>query len=130
MNKQIVFYFARAINEQDLEKISSYMTDCHIFVDAHGNKVEGKDKMKAGWAGYFQWFPDYKIELTEIFENGDTVAAFGFAEGTFRGLKTETNENYWRLPAAWKAIIEAGKIKQWQVYADTKVPFEIIGRHG
>jgi hypothetical protein len=85
--------------------------------------------MKAGWAGYFQWFPDYKIEITELFEDEGTIAAFGFAEGTFKGIKTTNNENYWRLPAAWKAIIEDGKIKLWQVYADTKVPFDIINNN-
>jgi ketosteroid isomerase-like protein len=130
MYKQIVYYFAGAINHHDIEKISTLMADGHTFIDAHGNKVEGKDKMKAGWAGYFQMFPDYKIEITEIFENGNIIAAFGFAEGTFKGLKTENNENHWRLPAAWKAVVESGKIKVWQVYADTRVPFDIILKNG
>ncbi|MDB5018667.1 MAG: SnoaL-like domain protein [Mucilaginibacter sp.] len=129
MNKQIVYYFARAINEHETDKICSLMADDHLFVDAHGNTVAGKDKMKAGWAGYFQWFPDYKIEIVELFENGDIVVAFGFAEGTFKGLKTANNENYWRLPSAWKAVIEDGKIKLWQVYADTKIPFDIINKN-
>jgi ketosteroid isomerase-like protein len=129
MKKQIVYYFAKAINAHDIEKIGSFMADDHIFIDAYGNKVEGKDKMKSGWAGYFQLFPDYKIELTEIFENGDTIAAFGFAEGTFKGIKTDNNENQWRLPAAWKAVVEEGKIKRWQVYADTKIPLDIIAKN-
>ncbi|MDF2433778.1 MAG: hypothetical protein JWP44_3409 [Mucilaginibacter sp.] len=129
MNKQIVYYFARSINAHETDKICSLMTDDHLFIDAHGNKVSGKDKMKAGWARYFQWFPDYKIEIVELFESGDTVVAFGFAEGTFKGLQTENNENYWRLPSAWKAVIEDGKIKQWQVYADTKIPFDIINKN-
>ena len=126
MYKQIVYYFAEAINHHDIEKIYMLMADGHIFVDALGNKVEGKDKMKAAWAGYFQLFPDYKIEVTEIFENDNIIAAFGFAEGTFKGLKTENNKNHWRQPAAWKATVENGKIKVWQVYADTKAAFDII----
>jgi hypothetical protein len=64
-----------------------------------------------------------------FFLEGDTVAAVGFAEGTFKGLKTENNINYWQLPAAWKAMIENGKIKLWQVYADTKIPCDIIARN-
>jgi len=59
-----------------------------------------------------------------------SIAAFGFAAGTYKGLKTANNENYRRLPAAWKAIIEDGKIKLWQVYADTKVVFELMGKNG
>jgi len=129
MNKQIFLDFATVINARDVEKIYALMSADHTFIDAHGNKVEGRDKMKAGWAGYFQWFPDYKIEVTDIFEDRDTVAAFGFAGGTFKGLKTESNSNYWRLPAAWKAIVEDGKVKLWQVYADTKIPFDIISKN-
>ena len=105
------------------------MASDHIFIDAHGNEMKGNDKMKAGWAGYFQWFPDYKIEITETLTHGDTVAAFGFASGTFKGFKTEENENYWRLPAYWKAIIGQNEIKSWQVYADTKIPFDIINKN-
>jgi ketosteroid isomerase-like protein len=129
MNKQVVYDFADAISSHDIEKIYASMAGDHTFIDAHGNKVEGKDKMKAGWAGYFQWFPDYKIEITDIFEDGNNVAAFGFAEGTFKGLKTPANANYWRLPASWKAFVEDGKIKLWQVYADTKIPFDIINKN-
>ncbi|MDP9047626.1 MAG: nuclear transport factor 2 family protein [Bacteroidota bacterium] len=126
MNKQAVNSFAEAISAHDIEKIYALMTSDHIFIDAHGNKIEGKDKMKAGWTGYFQWFPDYKIEISEVLESRNMVAAFGFAEGTFKGLKTEKNEYYWRLPAAWKAVVKRGKIQLWQVYADTKIPFDII----
>ena len=81
--------------------------------------------MNPGWIGYFQSFPDYKIELTEVFVRNDTVAAFGFASGTFQGL-SDKRENYWRLPASWKAITKNGKIHVWQVYADSKIPYDII----
>jgi len=129
MNKKTVYDFVDAINQHDIDKIYSLLTADHKFIDAHGNEVVGKDKMKAGWVGYFQWFPDYKIEIKDIFENGNTIAAFGFASGTFKGLKSDKNENYWRLPASWKAIVENNKIKLWQVYADTKIPFDIIDKN-
>lgn len=129
MNKQIVYDFAKAINEHNIDQMHSLMTDDHKFIDAHGNEVIGKDKMKAGWAGYFQWFPDYKIDITDIFTNGDSLAAFGFASGTYKGKKTDNNENFWRLPASWKVIVSNNKIKFWQVYADTKIPFDIIDKN-
>jgi ketosteroid isomerase-like protein len=129
MEREIVHEFVNAINEKDVDKMYFLMADDHVFIDAHGNEVVGKDKMKAGWAGYFQWFPDYRIEITNIFSDGRMVAAFGFASGTFKGMKTEKNENYWRLPAAWKIKISDNKINVWQVYADTKIPFDIIGRN-
>jgi SnoaL-like polyketide cyclase. len=128
MNRQIVQDFANAINEHNVGKICSLMADDHKFIDSHGNEVVGKEKMRAGWVGYFQLFPDYKIEIIEMFFNGDTVGAFGFAGGTFEGL-SDKKGNYWRLPAAWKAIIKNGKIQLWQVYADAKIPFDIINKN-
>jgi uncharacterized protein (TIGR02246 family) len=126
MSTQVVYDFAEAINSQNAEEVAGLMTEDHIFIDAHNNQVKGKETMKSGWAMYFQWFPDYKIEIEEIYTNGDSIAAFGFASGTFKNIKAPDNKNYWRLPAAWKAVVEKGKIKLWQVYADTKIPFDII----
>jgi ketosteroid isomerase-like protein len=127
MNKSIVIGFVEAINGHNVDKICSFMTDDHKFIDSYGNEVAGKEKMKAGWIGYFQLFPDYKIELTELFVEKDTVAAFGFASGTYQGLNS-AKENYWHLPASWKAVIKDGKIYLWQVYADSKIPFDIINK--
>ena len=128
MNQKVVHNFANAINSHDVDAICTFMTDDHKFTDSHGNETVGKDKMRAGWIGYFQLFPDYQIEITEIFENGDIVTAFGFASGTFMGSNI-SNENHWRLPASWRVIVKNGKIQFWQVYADTKIPFDIIARN-
>ena len=127
MNRQLVYSFIDAINEHNVNKLCSLMTDDHKFVDSQGNEAVGKEKMRGGWIGYFQLFPDYKIEVTEIFTNDNIVAAFGFASGTLQGLK-EQKENYWRLPAAWKVIIRNDKIQLWQVYADSKIPYDIMER--
>jgi len=123
-HKDTVRAFINAINNHDVEAIASLMTDDHVFVDAHGNEARGKETMRKGWIGYFDMFPDYKIKINETFINGDKLALFGFAEGTFQGQNPE--KNHWLLPASWFAIVENGKIKHWQVYCDTKIPFEII----
>ena len=86
------------------------MDDDHVFFDAWGEKITGKDKMKNGWEGYFKLFPDYKIEITDVYSCGNKMAAFGFASGTFENRKTETNENYYKVPAAWQAEIMSGKM--------------------
>jgi ketosteroid isomerase-like protein len=127
MNKLIVSKFVAAINEHNVDKICSLMADEHKFIDSHGHEVAGKDKMKTAWTGYFEWFPDYKIEVTDVFADRDTVGAFGFASGTFHGPKAP-KENYWRLPASWKATLKDGKVQLWQVYADSKIPFDIINK--
>ena len=124
-NKDTVLAFIDRINAQDVDGVAELMTDDHRFVDAHGNEVMGKGSMTAGWRGYFVMFPVYSIEVNEIFEDGDTFAMFGFAGGSFKG-KADAS---WRLPAAWKAMVKDGRIALWQVFADTKIPFEIIERN-
>ena len=123
-DKEIVLAFVDGINRRDVNRLGELMADNHRFIDAHGNEVAGRDKMIAGWHGYFGTFPDYSIEVNEIFANGDRFAMFGFAGGSFKG-RGEAN---WRLPAAWKAIVKEGRVALWQVFADTKIPFEIIER--
>lgn len=124
MTGKAILDFTAAINSHDVEKIATCITDDHAFTDAHGNEIIGKNQVKAGWKAYFEWFPDYRIELNEIFENGNVTAAFGFAEGTYQGMKNKAGNNSWRLPAAWKAAVMENKISRWQVYADTKIPFD------
>ena len=124
----IILKFVRSINNHNLDEMLPLMADNHRFIDSHGNEIHGKEKMKAAWLGYFEMFPDYRIDVTDIFEENQIVALFGSASGTFGGDKKK-KDNSWHLPVAWKAIVSEGKIEQWQVYADTKIPFEIIDRN-
>jgi len=124
-NKETILAFIDRINAHDVEGLAELMSDDHTFIDAHGNQVRGKEKMIAGWRGYFEWFPDYRIEVTDIFEKDNGLALFGFAGGSFRGKESES----WRLPAAWKASVKDDRVTLWQVFADTKIPFEIIERN-
>ncbi|HEY3771211.1 MAG TPA: nuclear transport factor 2 family protein, partial [Candidatus Angelobacter sp.] len=93
------------------------------FIDALGNRVHGTAKLRAAWEGYFKMVPDYSISHAEIFADGNTVAVFGSAQGTFVNPKDggpPNKENFWKTPAAWRAEIKDGKIAVWQVYADNE----------
>lgn len=116
--------FIDAINAHDVETLAKLMSDDHIFIDPHGNEMCGRETMSAGWRGYFEWFPDYQIEVIDSFDHGEVFTMFGFAGGSFKGQA----DSSWRLPAAWKAIVKDGRIALWQVFADTKIPFETIER--
>ena len=129
MARQTVLDFIAAINAHDIEKIISLMTEDHIFIDCHGNR-QNKNEMRIGWLGYFSWFPDYRIEIEEMLVLGRTVGIFGFASATYNTQDVLPDQNHWRLPAAWKAAVENNKIKLWQVYADSKIPFAIMNRSG
>jgi len=130
-NREIIQTFVDRINAHDVAGMGELMSDDHTFIDAHGNQVSGKDQMLAGWRGYFDWFPDYFIEVSEVFApeataSDQSFAMFGFAGGSFKG----NADAAWRLPAAWKARVKDDHVTLWQVFADTKIPFEIIERNG
>jgi ketosteroid isomerase-like protein len=122
--KETILAFIKSINAHDVEGLGALMSDEHTFIDAHGNQISGREQMLGGWRGYFEWFPDYFIEVNDVFEDGDNFALFGFAGGSFKGQESES----WRLPAAWKARVKDGRVALWQVFADTKIPFDIMAR--
>jgi ketosteroid isomerase-like protein len=124
-NHETVLAFIDRINARDADGLGELMSDDHRFIDALGNEVEGKEKMIPGWRGYFEWFPDYRIEVNEVFagelsEGEQTFAMFGFAGGSFKG----NSDASWRVPAAWKAVVKDGRVAVWQVFADTKLQLE------
>jgi ketosteroid isomerase-like protein len=123
----VVLAFLDAINARDVDKLCALMSEDHIFVDGLGNQVRGKESMRKGWTGYFQWFPDYRVSHEEIFSQGEVVAVFGAAEGTYAVKGNLPKENHWTVPAAWKAVVQDGLIKEWRVYADNQAARKIMG---
>lgn len=105
------------------------MSEDYIFIDSYGDKHVGKKGEKQGWKGYFELFPDYKIEIEDIAENDSIFGLFGYASATYKNLINESNSNYWKIQASWKAIVENKKIKHWQIYCDVKIIVEIIERN-
>jgi len=122
----VVKAFIAAINQRAPSEISRLMTEDHTFVDSAGSIQSGREKMTAGWEGYFRMFPDYKIRVENILQDKALVAAFGSASGTYNGKRGLVPENRIEMPAAWKALVENGKIKFWQVYADWTDGWRII----
>lgn len=66
--------FVRAINRQDVEALAELMTAEHRFTDSPGHVVEGREKMRAGWAAYFRMVPDCTIAVEETFRAGSSTA--------------------------------------------------------
>lgn len=71
-------------------------------------------------------FPDYKIQIERILGDKALVAVFGSASGTYNGKRGPVQENRIEMPAAWKAVVENGKVKLWQVYTDWTEGIRII----
>ena len=124
---QTVLRFENAINSHDPDAICSLMTADGVFVDSLGNRVESSAKLRAAWQGYFKMVPDYSISHSEIFADGNTVAVFGSAQGTFAKEGQLKKENFWSAPASWRAVVKDGKVALWQVHADNE-PIRAIMR--
>jgi ketosteroid isomerase-like protein len=135
---QVVLQFEKLINSRNGQAIAAFMTADGTFLDSLGNGIQGTEKLCAAWTGYFKMVPDYSSSHSEIFADGSIVAVFGSAQGTFAKKSeagsragwspaTESKENFWKTPAAWRAVVKDGKIALWQVYADNE-PIRAIMR--
>ncbi len=112
--------FVRGINRQDAEELAGMMTENHRFIDSLGNAMEGRDAVRAAWMRYFRMVPDYTIAVEETFVDGPAVVMLGLAQGTFVPDGQMRAENRWETPAAFRALVEEGKVAEWRVYADNE----------
>jgi ketosteroid isomerase-like protein len=128
-NYEIVQAFIKAINDHDVDKIYELMPENHVFIDGYGDKHVGKNGMKEGWQNYYQLFPDYIIEITDIFEQNSVFGLFGYASATYKNIKDKSNSNFWKTTAAWKAVVENKRISHWQVYCDYTRLMKIINKN-
>ena len=113
--------FVVAINDHDTRALSALMTPDHTFVDSLGNQVHSAPSMDAGWRNYFSMCPNYWIHIDHLMAERSMVLAVGEAGGTIDGVS-------WRAPAAWKAVVRLGKVREWRVFADNKSVYEILAR--
>lgn len=75
-------------------------------------------------------FPDYEIRVENMLRDGSLVAVFGSACGTYNGKRGLVSANRIEMPAAWKAIVENGKVKFWQVFTDWTAGCKTIDEDG
>jgi len=120
--------FVNAINRHDLAALADFMTTEHRFIDSLGNVVEGRDKMRAAWAGYFRMVPYYSIAIDEAHGSGAVVVLLGSAQGTYSSDGQLREENRWQTPAALRAVIADGKVAEWRVYADNEPMRRLVAR--
>src|SRR5271156_2970935 len=125
---ETVLQFMDRINQRDADKLAELMTEDHVFFDSLGNSVRGREKMRAGWRGYFALCPDYWVSHEEIFANGNLVAVFGSAGGTIAEAGKLPPENKWRTSAALLGAGGNKLVKEGRVYADNKPVYDIMAR--
>jgi ketosteroid isomerase-like protein len=112
--------FVNEVNRHDIEGLLAMLSDDHLFVDALGQEVRGRERLRETWRTYFDMFPDFHLAVKEWFQNGRVVAMFGTASGTLAVGPDLPAENRWRVPAAWRAMVRDQQITHWQVFADNE----------
>ncbi len=125
---EVAMAFVDAINSKDVERLADLMTDDHKFIDGDGSEYGGKDQMKAGWKEHLELIPDLTLSISEHFEENDTVVLLGWSNGTIIQDGELKQENSWRVPSAWRVIVESEKVSVWQLYANQCVLHEIYDR--
>jgi ketosteroid isomerase-like protein len=112
--------FVRAINRQDAEQVAALMSPTHRFVDSLGKVIEGREKMREGWAAYFRMVPDYSVAIEEVYPSDPIVIMIGVAQGTYSRDGKLNPENRWHTPVAIRALVEDGLVAEWRVFADNE----------
>ena len=126
----VVGEFVAAINRRDVAALISRVTEDHVFVDSLGARLVGRDALAEAWTAYLRMVPDYRIVVSALIEDGERVAAFGEAGGTYTADGILRDENRWVTPAAWLARLRGGKVAEWRVYADNEPIREVMRRGG
>jgi ketosteroid isomerase-like protein len=117
---EIVQQLVAKINQHDVQGIVALLTPDHSFTDSLGRTVQGPSAMQDAWKGYFAMMPDYQITVDHCLDRDGLVLLAGTARGTYAVNGQLLAENRWSIPAAWRATVVNGRIREWQVYCDTR----------
>ncbi|MBV9882589.1 MAG: nuclear transport factor 2 family protein [Sphingomonadaceae bacterium] len=126
--RDIVEAFVGAINSGKAERIVNLMDRNAVFVDALGDRLEGRDALLAGWGAYLRLFPDYRIEIEATFVDEPEAMLHGWAGATLHRGGRPADNGGWRIPAAWRAVTDARRVLLWQVYADNQAVRALLER--
>jgi ketosteroid isomerase-like protein len=110
---EIVRAFVERINAHDVDGLSACLREDHRFIDSLGTVITGRETLRQGWAGYFQLVADYQVTIHEMAVGDPSLLLVGTAAGRSGGAA-------WLIPAAWRAVVRAGQVAEWQVYADNE----------
>ncbi|MFX1379912.1 MAG: hypothetical protein ACFFA4_12555 [Promethearchaeota archaeon] len=107
--KLTVLQFNEYINNQDIEGLTSLMTEDHIFIDRAGDRF---GDMVNGWKEFFTNFPSYRNYFTRVESRDNLVVIIGYAKWSTESLEEDH--------AIWTAKVDNDKVELWQIYEDTE----------
>ena len=108
--KLIVLLFNQAINDRDIDALSSLMSADHTFIASSNDVHRGKETVVKGWGDFFKSYPDYCNHFSQVESRGSLVLIIGHSTCSYEPLDG---------PALWTAKIENDLVAEWRVYLDT-----------
>jgi predicted enzyme related to lactoylglutathione lyase/ketosteroid isomerase-like protein len=122
---QVTLDFVGALNRHDLLTMEELTTNDHCFMGPYGECVTGRQAILKGWSDYFLAFPDYHLEIEEIFqvEGG----AMGHGNSTSTSAAAVESGRQFRIPTAFRTKVTVNKVSLWRVFTDTMLPSDVIG---
>ena len=109
--KLIALLFNECINTQNIEGLSSLMSEDHTFIDRKNDVYGEKEYMVKGWIDFFEQFPKYKNTFTRVESQDNLAIILGYANWS-----KDSKKDY----AIWVASIENDLVAEWRIYEDTK----------
>jgi predicted SnoaL-like aldol condensation-catalyzing enzyme len=107
----IALQFNEFINQQNIQGLTSLMTDDHRFIDRAGLVVNGKTNMLDAWVRFFELYPEYRNTFTRVESNGNLVILYGYATWN----KGDAPDH-----AIWTATVEDDLVAVWRIHEDTE----------
>ena len=125
---EVALAFVDAINSKDIEKLAALMSPDHVFIDGDGSEYGGRERMKTGWKDHLEMIPDLTLSISAHYEKHGTAVLIGWSSGTFVQEGKLRPENSWRIPSAWRVVVESEKVAVWQLFAHQHVLHAIYDR--
>lgn len=129
MEEQIIYDLIDAVNACDAERIRALTAANVNFIGPCGERIEGSDAVCDAWEELFARVADYHFEAERLVAMPDGFVVLGCKGGTCigSGIGSVGGPALRQLPAAWRVVVEAGRIKVWQVFGAVETPFEKTG---
>ena len=116
-----------AINSGQAERIAGAMSLDAVFVDSLGRRIEGRTALLDGWRAYLRFFPEYRIQADAMMTDGLEALLHGRARATLHRDARPVEGGAWEVTAAWRAVTDGRKVSLWQVFADNKPVYALLG---
>lgn len=97
--------FIAAINRRDLDEVMASLTDGHLLIDADNAVTSDEARIRTYWEAFLE--EGYTIQIRTVASREHVVVVTG----------TISRDGEVPAPAAWEALIEAGRIAEWRAFA-------------